>query len=209
MNFSQYWKAVFLSIIIVAVPFIIWDVIFTQNGIWGFNPTYYLGITIFGLPFEEILFFIFIPYASVFTHFAFVYFFENMKLSDKMTRSINVFLFMVSVVVIFYGFPKAYTTVVFSIFALLQVYALISKDSILKIFYITFLLILIPFFVVNGLLTGSFIPEAVVWYNNNENLGIRIGTIPIEDVFYAFSMLYMSLILIEKFKPKFNNNKNY
>ena len=69
---------------------------------------------------------------------------------------------------------------------------------------ITFLLVLVPFFVVNGLLTGSFIPEEVVWYNNEENLGLRLGTVPVEDVFYAFSMLYMSLILIEKFKVKFN-----
>lgn len=64
---------------------------------------------------------------------------------------------------------------------------------------------LIPFFIVNGLLTGTFISGEVVWYNNAENLGIRIGTVPIEDVFYAFSMLYMNLILIEKFKIRFNN----
>ena len=56
----------------------------------------------------------------------------------------------------------------------------------------------------NGLLTGSFIPGEVVWYDNAENLGFRIGTVPIEDAFYAFNMLYMSLVLIEKFKLKFN-----
>lgn len=203
MRFIQYWKAVFLSVSIVAIPFLIWDVIFTQNGVWGFNPMYYLGITILGLPLEEILFFICIPYASIFTHFAFIYFLPNLKLSNSVTKLTTIFLLIISVIVLFAAFPKAYTTVDFSLFALLLIYALITKDTILNKFYITFLLVLIPFFIVNGLLTGSFIPGEVVWYNNAENLGIRVGTVPVEDAFYAFSMLYMALILIEKFKVKF------
>jgi len=204
MRFIQYWKSVFLAIVIVAVPFLVWDVIFTQNGVWGFNPMYYLGITIFGLPIEEILFFICIPYASIFTHYAFAYFFPNLKLSNSVSRITTIFLLVLGVVVLVMAFPKAYTIVDFSLFALLMLYSLISKDHILNRFYITFLLVLVPFFIVNGLLTGSFIPDEVVWYSNEENLGIRIGTVPVEDIFYAFSMLYMSLILIEKFKPIFN-----
>lgn len=205
MNFIQYWKVVFLSLIIVAIPFLIWDVIFTENGVWGFNPLYYLGITVFGLPLEEMLFFICIPYASIFTHYAFSYFFPKLKLSNTVTKRITMLLFVFSVIVVFIAFPKSYTTVDFSLFALIMLYALVTKDPILNKFYITFLAVLIPFFMVNGLLTGSFIPEEVVWYNNAENLGIRVGTVPIEDVFYAFSMLYMSLILIEKFKLNFNS----
>jgi lycopene cyclase domain-containing protein len=88
---------------------------------------------------------------------------------------------------------------------LLLAYSFITRNEILQKFYITFLIILIPFLIVNGILTGSFIEGEVVWYNNEENLGIRLFTIPIEDVFYAFSMLFANLILIEKFKLKFNN----
>ena len=204
MRFIQYWKAVFLAIIIVAIPFLIWDVIFTEYGVWGFNPRYYLGVTFFGLPIEEILFFICIPFASIFTHFAFIHFFKNLKLTDKLTQKVTIFLLISSVIVFIFAFPKAYTAVNFCLFTLLMLYSLIKKDRILNRFYITFLLILIPFFIVNGLLTGSFIPGEVVWYNNAENLGFRIGTVPIEDAFYAFNMLYMSLVLIEKFKLKFN-----
>jgi hypothetical protein len=43
----------------------------------------------------------------------------------------------------------------------------------------------------------------VVIYNNSENLCIRIGTIPVEDVAYAFSMLLMSLVLIKKIENNF------
>ena len=57
---------------------------------------------------------------------------------------------------------------------------------------------------VNGILTGSYIENQVVWYDNTENLGIRLFTIPLEDIFYAFNMLFPAIILIEKFKLKFN-----
>ncbi len=204
MRFIQYWKSVFLAIVLVAIPFLIWDVIFTKNGVWGFNPTYYLGVTIYGLPLEEILFFICIPYASIFTHYAFRYFFKDIQLSNKLTRFITISLLITAVIVLVFSFPKAYTKVNFSLFLSLMIYALVVKDKILNRFYITFLLVLVPFFIVNGLLTGSFIEEQVVWYNNAENLGVRIGTVPVEDAFYAFNMLYMSLVLIEKFKLKFN-----
>jgi lycopene cyclase domain-containing protein len=55
---------------------------------------------------------------------------------------------------------------------------------------------------VNGILTGSFIDEPVVLYNNDENLGIRLGTIPIEDIGYAFTMILMSLVMITKIEKK-------
>ncbi len=81
---------------------------------------------------------------------------------------------------------------------LVLTYAVFKVPTVLNTFFITFLIILIPFGIVNGILTGSFIAEPVVIYNDTENLGIRLGTIPIEDIGYAFSMLLMSLVLIQK-----------
>ena len=72
--------------------------------------------------------------------------------------------------------------------------------KLLSSFYITFLVMLIPFFIVNGILTGTGIQEEVVWYNDEENLGIRILTIPAEDILYAFSLILLNLILFKKFK---------
>jgi lycopene cyclase domain-containing protein len=65
-------------------------------------------------------------------------------------------------------------------------------------------LLLIPFFIVNGILTGTGLHQPVVWYNDAENLGIRVFTIPVEDFVYALEMLLLNLFLYEKCKQIFN-----
>ena len=66
------------------------------------------------------------------------------------------------------------------------------------------MVILIPFFIVNGILTGSFIETPIVSYNDLENLGIRLFTIPVEDIGYAFSMLFGNLMIFETLKKRFH-----
>jgi len=204
MRYIQYWKAIFLATILVAVPFIIWDIIFTKLGVWGFNSAYHLNINLLGLPLEELLFFICIPYASIFIHYAFQYFFKNVQLPSKLVQFIVLILIIIAVLIVVFFNEKLYTLVNFSVLLLLLLFAIFTKNNYLNRFFISFILILIPFFIVNGILTGSFIESEVVWYNNEENLGIRLFTIPVEDVFYAFNMLYSNLLLIELFKTKFN-----
>jgi lycopene cyclase domain-containing protein len=202
MKYIKRWKAVFTAIAITAIVFIVWDIIFTKIGVWSFNPRYHSGIEFFDLPIEEWLFFICIPYASIFIHFAFHYFFPKVSLSDKTVRVVYLILMAVLLPTIVLHYDKWYTAVNYSFLILVLTYTILKAPTILNTFFITFLIILIPFSIVNGILTGSFIDEPVVSYNNAENLGIRLGTIPIEDIGYAFSMLLMSLVLIKKIEKK-------
>jgi lycopene cyclase domain-containing protein len=61
----HFWLS-WLAILWVAPVWIIWDIYATYKGHWSFNPNYVSDLHIFGLPFEEILFFLLIPYACIF-----------------------------------------------------------------------------------------------------------------------------------------------
>jgi lycopene cyclase domain-containing protein len=66
-----------------------------------------------------------------------------------------------------------------------------------KIFYVFFAVITGFKIMVNGYLT-----RYIVMYDLQFFLGIRIGTIPVEDFLFGFSMVTMSIIFWEYFKQK-------
>ncbi|MBN2119518.1 MAG: lycopene cyclase domain-containing protein [Candidatus Omnitrophica bacterium] len=73
-----------------------------------------------------------------------------------------------------------------------------------KEFYL-FLSIIYGFkFLVNGFLTG----ENIVVYHQPFYLGIRLGTIPVEDFLFGFSMIMLTLVFWESFKEKASIEKS-
>jgi len=148
------------------------------------------------------LFFFCIPYASIFIHYSLEYFKPRLLLSEKITRFITFFFILILIPVVLLHTDKAYTFVNYTLVIFVLILGIRFGIKYLRRFYIAFLIILLPFFIVNGILTGTGIEEPVVWYNNAENLGIRLLTIPVEDIGYAFSMLFGNVLLIETFKKK-------
>ena len=208
MNFIRFWKPFFLAIITVGLFFIIWDIYFAYQNVWGFNDDYLIGIRWFKLPLEEWLFFLLIPYASNFIHYSLEYFFPKLELSKKATQGISIILFTVSLGVFTWNLDKIYTASSFGLFALLMLFQMLFQWKYARRFYISFIVIYIPFFFVNSALTGSYSENPVVFYDDAENLGIRVGTMPLEDSFYCFSMLYGSVLLFEYFRIRWNYSKN-
>lgn len=199
LPFYKEWRAAWPALIVPALAFLVWDHLFTQWGVWGFNDDYVLGWRFFGLPLEEILFFICIPYACLFTYFAL----RRFVTLEWDTRPLTLLLSLTLLTLGIFSFGKLYTSTTFLLAALLLLFHLHPlKSPYLAPFYVSYIVILIPFFLSNGILTGSWIPEEVVWYNERENLKIRIGTIPVEDTIYALLLILSNVTLFERFSKK-------
>lgn len=201
-NFSRKWRYLGPAILFPGLFFIAWDEWFTQMGVWGFNPRYLTGTFLYSLPIEEVLFFVCIPYACVFTYEA-VNYLMRWRLSQKHTDLISSLLMGLLFVLGAIHYDQWYTSVTFILLAIfLTLHRWVWKSEYLGKFYVAFIFILIPFFIVNGILTGTGIEEQVVWYNDAENLGIRMGTIPVEDTFYGMLLLLMNVSLFEFLQKK-------
>jgi lycopene cyclase domain-containing protein len=203
LKFYRNWKYLFPAMIGTMLVFIPWDVMKTELAVWGFNPIHLQGFSILNLPVEEWLFFIAIPYACLFTYHAFEYLIKK-DLLGKYAKTITAVLIVVLLLVAAFNPDRWYTFITFILTAVfLSLHLFVFKVSYLGRFYVMYFVILIPFFIVNGALTGMFTPEPVVWYDDTRNLGIRLGTIPIEDAVYGLLMLLMNTTIYEWLRKRF------
>lgn len=207
LQFYKEWKAYLPAMFIVAIVFLIWDELFTSAGIWGFNNQYITGIQVGHLPIEELLFFICIPYACVFTYFA-----VRTHWSDhflyKRSNFIGQFLLTLAFILAAMNFEKWYTLITFGLLVItLAVWKRVNDWKYLSTITFSYLLILPFFFISNGLLTGFGIENEVVWYNNEENIGERMATIPFEDLFYGFLLICWNVLLYEYFRNQLYNKE--
>ncbi len=185
--------------LIPAMLYIVWDFYFTYKSVWWFNQNYITGIKLINLPVEEVLFFFVVPYCCVFIYECIrCYFphFKNKRWADYLLFAIAVVLFFVGL--IYYN--RLYTSWTFLLNAVFISFILVFKKRLgyfdVAAFLLSYLIILVPFLVVNGFLTA--IP--VVLYNDAENLGIRISTIPVEDSFYGMLLVMLNVILFERLR---------
>lgn len=204
-NRVAYYKSfgsLFKAIAIVGAFFVIWDDIFTRMGVWGFNTDYLTGIFISHLPLEEWMFFVAVPFSCVFIYRVLNYFIVK-DLLGPYAKSIAHFLMAFSLAIAVVHFEKIYTFLTFSFLTLFLAWMVyVHKPIWMGRAFLAYAVAIIPFFLVNGILTGSFIKNPIVWYNNAENLSIRMGTIPVEDTFYGMLLILMNITLYEYFENK-------
>ena len=198
VQFYKSWKHIAPGLIITGLIFLFWDYLFTIYNVWSFNEDYIIGDYFLNLPLEEILFFITIPFACLFIYECLNYYIRK-DLLGKASATISIILAVLSISMLILFSNMVYTLITFSLLLVLVLYSqYIKKVSCLSRFYLTYFASLIPFYLVNGILTS--IP--IVIYNNEENMGFRVGTIPFEDHFYSLSMLLMNVLFFEYFKNR-------
>jgi len=198
IQFYKKWNSLFPAIIISAVLFIIWDIWFTKIGVWKFNPEYVVGWFIGGLPIEEWLFFLITPFSCVFIHEVLNYFVKKDVFASSV-KYINTILAFSLITIAVINHHRIYTLIDFSLLGcFLLIHQYVLKSIYLNRFYLTWLICIVPFLVVNGFITGL----PIVIYDNLHNLNIRIYTIPIEDLFYGMLNILLVITIYEYLKQR-------
>ena len=190
------YKALFSSIIIVSILFVLWDLIAVYRGDWSFNSRYIIGLKVFGLPMKKILFFITVPYSCVFIYESLLYFGKDRKIPYNKYFYIFLGLLLICISLIFRH--QYYTFTVLNLCALFIFITVFFLPSLFQseLYWEYIILSFIPFLIFNFLLTSY----PVVVYNPNAIWGIRIITIPLEDFFYNYTLLSFYLFFYKLFK---------
>jgi len=198
LRFYKKVPYVMQSIAFISTAYIVWDVIATKRGDWAFSPEHLIGFYILGLPIEEILFFITVPYSCIF-----IYETVSFYVKEKKLRINNKLFLIPAILVMILGtifYHQNYTFTVSIFVGAFFIGAILFNESLLdsRNFWITILIAFIPFLIVNYFLTS--IP--VITYNEAAFSGKRFITIPYEDFLYSFSMVSLWILFYELAKEK-------
>ena len=200
IKFYKFFKQIAASLSLIGFFFIIWDIYFTKIGVWGFDKKHHSSIMLSNLPLEEVLFFFVIPFVCVFTYFV---------LSEKKVLNLNInttFLKLICILLIVLAalfFKNAYTISVLILTILILLYIIYYRPDWIGYFFSMYLIIhAFPFLLVNGVLTGYITDLPPVWYDSNNIIGVRLGTIPVEDFLYSFILLFLNTSLFEYLRKK-------
>ena len=198
INYYKKMPYVFSSMILVGIPFLIWDVIATARGDWSFNSKYCLNLSFLGLPIEEFFFFITVPYSILFLYETFLVYFP--KRSLKINYNLFIIISLLSSLIVLNFRQKSYTATLFIVLGFIFILMAVTKPLYLSHKYFLFFILFtfVPFFFENYILTSL----PIVSYNPKAIIGIRITTIPLEDFFYSFSLISLYIYFYEFVKEK-------
>jgi len=160
------------------------------RGWWSYNPAYVSAASIFGLPIEEVLFFFTVPFACIVVWLGISRRYIHKSLGNGAQGYLRVAIALLAAIVL-YCSPKERTLVDVVLFAIVAMVIWLTKLAQDRRFWIWSLVVLGLFLVGNTILTAL----PVVMYNRHYGSAIRLGTIPVEDIFYNFSLLWLSLLV--------------
>ncbi len=199
VQFYRKLKYLFPAIIFSGAIFILWDIRFTQVKIWSFNPEFISGITLLDLPLGEWLFFLAVPYFSMFIY-------EYVKIRFKNFEHPNPFLTASLILLVIFGLTawltreKMFSFFTFFLLAIYFGYTIFRnrfKTNYTK-FYLAYGISLIPFLIIRIIETEL----PILIYNSAHTVGSRIFNVPIENLGYFFLMLLMNATIFEYLKER-------
>ena len=203
--FYRQWPTLFPAIFLTGALFLVWDIYFAHIGVWGFNSRY-ANHFFWGLPLGEWLFFFVVPYCCVFVYACLnVYFPQDpLKRFEKWLDLVFLLLFLGIGLA---NLHRAYTSTAFLGSGLLLFWHVFAwRTTYRSRLYLAYFVSLVPFLIVNSILTGGTTDEPVVVYTEAHNLtsllGSRCGSIPWDDFAYNFLLLGLCITWKEYFERK-------
>lgn len=203
--FYKNYKLFLKSAGITSLFYILWDILFTKYNIWKFNDSFILKYKFLELPLEEYLFFLVVPYASLFIYECIKIYFPNLKTGGITTWKIIAAFSSVMAII---NYNKWYTFITFGTLAIILILTIANKSKIFNSMgnhlFAAWIVCLLPMSYVNGVLTG----KPILIYNNLENCKLRIGTIPFEDFFYHMLYMVIMIFIFEYYKMSKRNTNS-
>jgi lycopene cyclase domain-containing protein len=193
VSYYQKFPHIAKSILLVGSFFIIWNMLAVSRGHWSWNPDYVMGKYLASLPVEEWLFFITVPYSSLFIY-------ENLRIfiKKRVYQGSLIFPLLATLgmlVVALFNLDHEYTAIVLVLTGSANLVAVYFYPFLFRENHVHMYLVLgfVTFFIFNTLLTAL----PVLIYGSPYISGIRIGTIPIEDFLYNY-LLLASYVVVYK-----------
>jgi len=198
VRYLRRWPAALLSAALMLLPYALWDTLVTGRH-WWFNPRYTAGTFIGPLPAGEWLFFITVPFAALFV-WEVLRFYRPHRHAAAERRPPHWLWPALPLAGLMLWLGKEYTALVIAVFAVTAWADLrlggrvLARANVLP--YAALLAGLMLIF--NGYLTA----RPVVLYDPAYQLDWLIGTIPVEDFLYGYSLLLGCTSLFEKFRSR-------
>ncbi|UCH30972.1 MAG: lycopene cyclase domain-containing protein [Candidatus Bathyarchaeota archaeon] len=194
LKFYSKIKPLLIAMLLVGCVFVGWDVWATYRGHWSFNPSYVNDTRFLGIPLEELLFFVTVPYSCLFVFDSIKYFIGDKELFSPNRQIFTVAGFLVAALA--FGFlDKGYTFLAILSVGLTFLFVATLKAEIFasRSYWIYITATLFLFLIFNFILTSL----PVVQYSSLAICNIRFITIPLEDFLFNFSMLtsYLTVYL--------------
>jgi len=196
VRFVRRWPTALFAALCLLVPYVLWDALVTGRH-WWFNPHYTAGTFIGPLPAAEWLFFITVPFSSLFVWEVLRYYRPRQHAAGERRPPFWLWAALpLSGVLLWLG--KEYTALVIALLALTVWADLHWGGRILARanFWPYAALLAGLMLICNGYLTA----RPVVLYAPAYQLDWRIGTIPVEDFLYGYSLLLGCTSLYEKIR---------
>jgi len=200
-KFDLFWKMKYMvpAIIISGALFIFWAVRFTELNIWQINSASVTGLYIFKLPVEIWLYYIVLP-LNVFMLYELAKKKFNPVRQPNYLVILSLFLLVVFAVLAYAFRKNAYSFIVFIFTTLFLGYIIFRNrfKPFYAVFYTTFLISLVPFYVLEGIANNLPVAE----YYNAYISGIRIFYVPVENIAGFFLLALLNIFIYEFLKGR-------